>query len=342
MDAVLMDGRDTIFLCVGRRISRLTREIRMTNGQIFGKLESMDPRKYWANEAQDFTPWLAEHLDLLSEELGLDLELVDTEAQVGDFFVDIAATVSGSNKRVIIENQLVATNHNHLGQLLTYASGQDADIIIWLTTEFRDEHRQALDWLNQRTDDSLEFYGITINVKKIGDSLPAPEFRPVAFPNTWQKSSKPRESQVSSRQAKYRPFFQSLIDELRENHQFTNAKKANFDNWKWFSSGYANIQFAAVFGANSRPRVEMYLNRDKETNKQLFDSLYERRTEIEDQLGASLSWERLDARQACRIALHTEGSIDDSDDELRELRAWMVGNLLTFKDVFSPYLAELV
>ena len=308
---------------------------------MFGKLESMDPRKYWANEAQDFTPWLAENLDLLSEELGLDLELDGMESKVGDFSADITATVVGQNAKVVIENQLAATDHDHLGKILTYASGQNADIVIWLTTEFRDEHRQALDWLNQRTDESLEFYGITISVRKIGNSLPALEFRPVAFPNTWHKSSKPRESQVSLRQAKYRPFFQSLIDELRENHRFTNAKKANYNNWKWFSSGHANIHFAAVFGANSRPRVEMYLNRDKELNKQLFGALYERRTEIEGNLGANLGWERLDARQGCRIALHTEGSIDGSKRELTELRAWMVENLLKFEEVFSPYLEEL-
>lgn len=313
----------------------------MTTNEL-GKLKSINPRDIWQHEAQDFTPWLADNLDLLSEELGLDLELVGMESTVGDFFADITATESGRKAKVIVENQLATTDHSHLGQLMTYASGQDADIVIWVTTEFRDEHRQALDWLNQRTDDSLEFYGVTITVKKIGDSLPAPEFRPVAFPNTWQKSSKSREAQVSPRQAKYRPFFQSLIDDLRENHGFTNAKKANFDNWKWFSSGHANIYFAAVFGANSRPRVEMYLNRDKESNKRLFDSLSERRTAIEESLGATLGWERLDSKQASRIALYTEGSIDDSEQELTDLRAWMVKHLLNFKDVFRQHLDELI
>ncbi len=268
----------------------------MTNEKPLGKLETMNPREIWRHEAQDFTPWLAENLDLLGEELGLDLELGGTEAEVGDFFVDITATVSGQNASVIIENQLGPTDHNHLGQLLTYASGRNADIIIWLTTEFRDEHRQALDWLNQRTDDSLEFYGVTVSVKKIGSSLPAPEFRPVAFPNTWQKVTKTRGRDVSPRQEKYRAFFQKLIDELRTEHHLTNTKKASTANGSLFPSGYSNIIYAAVFGARSRPRVEIYLNHKREFNKRLFDSLIERRTKIEESMDATLEWERLNQK----------------------------------------------
>ncbi len=150
-----------------------------------GKLERVEPRTIWPNEANDFTPWLADNLDLLGEELGLDLEFDETESSVGDFSVDITAKVSGRNAVVIIENQLAATDHTHLGQLLTYASGKDADIVIWISPEFRDEHRQAIDWLNRRTDDSLEFYGVAINVKKIGKSLPAPKFSTVISPKTW-------------------------------------------------------------------------------------------------------------------------------------------------------------
>ena len=314
----------------------------MTNVQPLGKLESVDLRGIWPDEAQNFTPWLAENLNLLSEELGLDLELVGTESRVGDFFVDIAATVSGQNASVIIENQLASTDHNHLGQLLTYASGHDADIIIWLATEFRDEHRQALDWLNQRTDDSLEFYGVTINVKKIGDSLPAPEFRPVAFPNTWQKASKTRDREVSPGQEKYRKFFQELIDELRVDHGFTNAKIAQPQNWYTFASGYTGIGYGAAFASNLGPRVEIYINRDREFNKQLFESLHDLKEDIEGDLAATLGWERLENRQASRIAQYTDGSIDGTEHELAKLREWMIERLLKFKSVFGPHLESLV
>ena len=314
----------------------------MTDVQPLGKLEPVDPREIWQHEAHDFTPWLAENLDLLGEELGFDLEFEDTESTVGDFFADITATELGRKAKVIVENQLATTDHNHLGQLLTYASGQDADIVIWVTTKFRDEHRQALDWLNQRTDDSLEFYGVIVNVKKIGDSLPAPEFRPVAFPNTWQKKAKNSDRDLTDREKGYRDFFTSLIDELRTGHDFTNARKAVRDSWYGFPSGHSNILYTAAFSVKSRARVEIYLDRDEEFNKRLFDSLTESRSEIEESIGQTLSWERLDSKKACRIALYTEGSIDDSEHELTELRAWMIENLLKFKEVFSPYLSELV
>lgn len=313
----------------------------MTTSQL-GKLEPVDPRKIWADEAQDFTPWLAENLDRLSEELGMDLVLEGIETKVGDFYVDITATVAGRNANVIIENQLGATDHSHLGQLLTYASGQDADVIIWLTTEFRDEHRQAIDWLNQRTDDSLEFYAVTINVKRIGNSAPAPEFRPVAFPNTWQKAARTSDRELSRRERKYLDFFTTLIDELRTEHDFTNARKAVRDSWYGFPSGHTGILYTAAFGAKSRTRVEIYLDRDRDFNKRLFDSLIEKSADIERSIGEELSWERLDSRKACRVALYTEGSINGTDEDLAEVQSWMVKNLLKFKKVFGPYLESLV
>ena len=315
----------------------------MTDAQPLGKLEPVDPREIWQHEAHDFTPWLAKNLDLLGEELGFDLELEDTETTVGDFFADITATELGRKAKVIVENQLATTDHNHLGQLMTYASGQDADIVIWVTTEFRDAHRQALDWLNQRTDDSLEFYGVTINVKRIGGSHPAPEFRAVAFPNSWQKATKTREQGVSPREERYHVFFQTLIDELRTRHKFTNAKKAGEkENWYGFRTGHSKISYQAALHKNSKAWVGVYLEREKGDNKRLFDTLEERRSEIEEAFGGSLEWERRDDVKLSKIGLYTEGSIDDSKQELTKLREWMVENLLKFKKVFSPHLGDLV
>ena len=115
------------------------------------RLEPVDLRAVWPNEASDFTPWLAENLEELSKALGIDLELIQREAPVGSFSLDIHARDVNQNRTVVIENQLEPTNHDHLGKVLTYAAGHNADVMVWIVKEFRDEHRQALDWLNQRT-----------------------------------------------------------------------------------------------------------------------------------------------------------------------------------------------
>ena len=154
-----------------------------------GTIERVDLRQVWPHEAQDFTPWLAENLDVLGEALGLDLEFQEQEARVGPFFLDVLAYDRGNDRPVIIENQLEATNHTHLGQLLTYAEGYDAGVVISLTGDFQDEHRAALDWLNQRTGEGTEFFGVAMEAWKIDVSRAAPHFRIVAAPNTWSKSS---------------------------------------------------------------------------------------------------------------------------------------------------------
>ena len=150
------------------------------------KIERVDLREAWPNEARDFTPWLAENIAELGEALGMDLELQEREAAVGGYSLDVLATDLNQNRPVIIENQLETTNHTHLGQLLTYAAGYDANVIVWLTREFRDEHRQALDWLNQRTGEDTQFFGVVVELLRIGNSPYAPYFKLVATPNKWR------------------------------------------------------------------------------------------------------------------------------------------------------------
>ena len=314
-----------------------------------GTIEQVDLREVWPHEAQDFTPWLAENLDKLGEALGLDLELQSAEAAVGSFSLDVLAHDLGSNRPVIIENQLEVTNHDHLGKLLTYAAGYDAYAVVWLTREFRDEHRQALDWLNQRTDEETQFFGVVVEAWKIDDSRTAPHFRPVAFPNDWQKRSSGRDEttggvKVSERSERYRTFFQDLIDTLREEHRFTNARKGQPQSWHSFSSGTRGVSYNPAFSSpRGIARVEVYIDRgDHDVNKQLFDALEDRKEEIESEIPGAWEWERLDNRRACRISTIRTASIDDEQQVLEDLQRWMIEHLLAFKRVFTPYLKELV
>lgn len=305
-----------------------------------GILKRVSPREVFTSEAKDFTPWLAEHLDLLGEALGIDLELVQVEASVGDFSVDILARDLSTSRNVVIENQFGLTDHDYLGKLLTYASGVDASVTVWIAEEVREEHRQALEWINERTDQETSLFALEIELLQIDDSPKAPSFKPVVVPNKWQKAARGAvSSSLTPRGEAYQRFFQGLIDELREKHRFTKAKVAFPQNWYSFSSGITDISYGFTFPQGDRVRVELYLNRrDREANKELFDSLHEREREIEAKIGSALEWERLDDRQASRIAVYRDGSIDDDEQTLTEIKAWAITQLLKFKEAFGPFL----
>ena len=253
------------------------------------------------------------------------------------FSLDLLAKDLGRNANVIIENQLATTDHDHLGKLITYASGYDADVVLWISTEIREEHRQALDWLNQRTDSSTDFFGVVVEVIKIGDSGPALQFRVAVSPNEWQKSKKKQSSAPTSEKAElYRSYFQGLLDELREKHRFTTAQKGQLQSWYFFSSGNKKFSYGHSFAAGNRVRTEIYVDSgDADENKQFFDRLFEDRETIESEFGVRLEWERLDNKRACRVALYRAGSIEDSSEDLQEIHDWGIRNLLQFKKVFG-------
>lgn len=303
------------------------------------KIKRLNLREIWSKEATDFTPWLAENVEELGEALGMDLELEAKEASVGDFSLDLLAKDLGSGRKVVIENQLTQTDHDHLGKLLTYAAGFGASVVIWVAESIREEHRQALEWLNQRTDTDTDFFGVVVEVLQIDDSKPAYNFKPVVFPNEWQKTKRSQAiSAVSSKGEAYRQYFQPLIDELREKHKFTGARIAQPQSWYLFSSGVASgVCFGVAFSSSNRARVEVYIDQgDFEKNKALFDWLHGQKETIESQCGFSLEWERLDEKQGSRISIARIGSIKSSIEELDEIRKWQIDNLLLFKKVFSP------
>ena len=309
-----------------------------------GKLARVDPRSVWSHEAHDFTPWLVENIDLLAEALEMDLEVTEREADVGDFSVDILARDLGRDRLVVIENQLEPTNHAHLGQLITYAAGLDAGVVIWVSREFREEHRQALDWLNRAHSSSAEFFGVLLEVIRIDESLPAVNLRPVAWPNSWSRETvgPTGAGEISGKRVAYQTFFQGLIDELREKHKFTNARAGMPQNWYSFTTGNRGYTYGMSFAQSGELRAELYIDfRERALNESAFAQLHREHEAIEKEFGEPLRWEPLDGRRGCRIACYAPGSIEDSPEQLELHRRWAVSHLLKLKQVFGPRLPNL-
>lgn len=309
------------------------------------RLVRLDPRTVWQREAGNFTPWLADNLDALSEALGIDLELVEREVPVGNFSADIVARDPNTGRLVLIENQLESTDHSHLGQLITYAAGVGAGVVVWVSRELREEHRQALDWLNQHTDDGTNFFGVVVELLRIDESRPAVNFKVEALPNRWVQQAKAHVASVESLSEKrlaYQAFFQELIDELRNAHRFTNAKVGQPQNWYSFSSGISECRYGASFTSDDRLRVELYIDTgDGDLNKAIFDTLLTRRAEFERGFGEPLEWERLDNRRASRITVaRPDSSI--TAGPTGEMRAWAVDRLLKMRSTFGQVLRSTV
>ena len=152
-----------------------------------GKLERVEVRKAWEHEAQHFTPWLADNLDLLGEELGIKLELKGEEVYVGPYRADIMAQNPDDGSIVLIENQLETADLKHLGQILAYTAGLDARTIVWVATDFNDIHRSAIRWLNEHTVAPFAFFAVQVSLVQIGDSQLAPVFEVLERPNEWER-----------------------------------------------------------------------------------------------------------------------------------------------------------
>lgn len=317
--------------------------------QELGQLEEVPLREVFDDEPNDFTPWLADNLDLLGEILDLNLTLVEIEGEVGSLYVDIVA--DSEDGLVVIENQLERTNHSHLGQLLSYGAGRGARFLVWVAPEFKEEHRAALDWLNEGMPEDTEFYAVEVRVVRVGDSLPAPEFRAVASPNSWSR-------QVGSKRANgstspwtretYRKFYQPVIDALREK-ELTEETRSSGSYYQRFSSEAARE--AELEGVEYRislttPRdghsanVYLYMgSADSEFNLKMFDFLDKKKEEIEQGLGEELIWRHARGYRPA-VSLTHPVSLFDPPEKLGEVQEWMIEVLPKIKDVFEPRLLE--
>ena len=297
-------------------------------------------RDVWAHEANDFTSWLAKNLDVLSDALGLDLELEQQEASVGPFFVDILAR-DQDHRAVVIENQLGTTDHDHLGKLLTYAAAYDAKVVVWVVRDFRDEHRQALDWLNQNTGIETEFYGVVVRAITIEGSNPAVLFDVPSRANQARKRTvSPASGQTTELRERQRKFFERVVERMKT--KFRDRKTASAQNWIDYGTRIGGVRCSATV-SSGRARVGFYIDvGDQTRNKAIFDGLRDQKDDVERAFGEELDWQRLDNRRASRIYVTRDGSVEGSDRELNELADWIFERLSRLREAVVPILNEVV
>ena len=284
-----------------------------------GHLQDVELRRIWPGEASDFTPWLLENASLLEDALGIDVELTVAEHEVGDFSLDLLGTDLSNDVPLIVENQLEATDHGHLGQLLTYAAGTDAGTIVWIAREFREEHREVLDWLNELSDDRTRFFGIRLRVLQIGDSDPAPFLELVANPNDWQKqirSSARQSGDQTERQRLYQQFWATYLDRLRGEHpSWTAARRPPKTNWMDQPATVDGAHFYVSFARGEQLRHGLYIDSgDGETNDAVFAAIESRRDALNAAYGRELAFEALPNRRAALIADYSNGSIEHTTE----------------------------
>ena len=303
-------------------------------------LQKIDLREFWAHEALDFTQWLAreENIQLLSDEIGVSLIDVRAEEPIGRYNVDIVATDEDSEKKVIIENQLEFTDHKHLGQVITYAAGYNASIMIWIVKEVREEHQKAIEWLNSNTSSDLSFFLIRMELWQIGDSPYAPKFHVLVEPNDWAKeiqnaSGKPKE--LTDTKLTQLDFWKHFISHAKEsNAKIRAGRKARAQHWYTISFGTSDAHIALTVSTKDNIIASsIYLPKAPE----LYDKFEENKEAIENELGFNLIWMELEGKQASRIKIEREGDINN-EENWPEYFAWLTDKAEKMAKTFGKYL----
>lgn len=305
-----------------------------------GRLEEIkDLRLVWPKEDEDFTPWLAQddNIALLAEGVGMDITVDETESSVGNFRADIFASQLGTDRKIIIENQLEDTNHDHLGKLITYASGKEADVIIWVVKRAREEHRAAIEWLNSHTDERIGFFLCEIKVYRIGDSDPAVKFEVVESPNGWAKEVRRNESVSGMNQLCY-DYWGAFLDYAFQDGQFDkdfNRRNPSTDQSMKFSIG-SSAYSITVWQVRKKNKlcVGLYINSDK----QLFHSLFQNKEAIESDAGMLFEWDEMPGYKGSRIYIAEENVDFGSREEWNNQFDSLINDMIKIKKTFEKFL----
>jgi hypothetical protein len=307
----------------------------MTDSVVIGKLERVPLREVWKHEAYDFTQWLQDNVDVLNTTLKLLLVNLEREQAAGSFSIDLVAEEEGGGK-VIIENQLEKSNHDHLGKLITYLTILNAQKAVWIVSEPRPEHVAAISWLNDSS--SASFYLVKVEAVRIGSSPPAPLLNLIVGPSEQKSEVAKTNIEFAERDNTYRRWWTKLIEhpEAKLHSHITAPGYA----WIGTTTGIRGLSFNYSV-RQDYATSELYIDRGKDSenaNKAIFDQLIAHRAEIEQAFGTNLNWERLDTRRASRITARVEGGYKSPEEEWPEIQTELIRTMNRLEKAIRPYL----
>ena len=296
-------------------------------------LEPVRLGEAWPHEARNFTPWLADHLDLLGTELNLDLELEQIEAtlpQAGR--VDIIARQAGTGDRVVIENQLGMSDESHFLRLLGYAANAEANILVWVAQGFTTYYRRILSWLN--TSDTIDIYAVMVKAYRVGDVLAA-DFRTVVEPPQSQPgTSSPARETMSTH---YAEFYRPLVAQLRRSGLQPMGRGGWRGRWRSFQAGHSQVLYGAGLDEG---KAQVFLNVYGPNQQHIHHALAQYRDEIDSELNGSVVWEQ--AERNSWVMLEREATVTGLEEDPETARQWIADGLLRLRAVIQPYLDQVM
>lgn len=297
------------------------------------KQKQINPRKMWPNEAQNFTPWLAENIAELGEKIGLELEVVGQEVSVGPYSADILAKDVDTDAYVVIENQLEKTNHDHLGKSITYASALGAKTIVWIATDFTDEHKKALDWLNDNTNEELAFWGIQLELWQISEETASMRLNIVSRPSTNIKTIKSKSNNESESRNTQLEFWTKFRDKLQSTKKIPTLQTPKPRYWYDVRIGRSNI-LLSNFCSTQKNMVGVRLYIRSSVVDLYYPVLLAKKEEINKALCCDPIWDANPDAKDKTIGISFDTDLTDAD-KMEEALDWLVQQTIVFYNVFS-------
>ena len=311
-----------------------------------GKLEKQDLRAAWETEDRHFTPWLGDddNINLLGEVLGLELEVEAQEADVGPFKADLVCRDSGSGALVLIENQLEKSDHKHLGQLMTYAAGLDAAYVVWIAGNIQSEHRAAMDWLNDITDEKFRFFGLELELWKIGESNFAPKFNIVAKPNDWRKNAQTGLKKIgratSDAQQLQGEYWEQFVSYLNETKRVKAQPRPQQQPILKVAVGKSGVEIDCKLDKRAN-EISIVLLMWMDSADSIFEALHNQKENIEREIGVVLEWLPMPNAKTTKVRL-VGPSVDISDrNNWSKMNEWFGEYIVRFDKAFRNRLKSI-